>query len=134
MSHTFQIEAPQSKPETFSLFAYAFRLAYGFRPFFLVAGVYAMRFGHWGAMKLLHRPILRALHIGYLWLSLALVFKGSGSRMDWPYHLYLHAFALGAVLLRLPAGSLNLRFMYGATLPYSPARLWMGNPNNKEPI
>lgn len=63
----------------------------------LACAVHAVRFSGWQMHKILHQPILWVLHIGYLWLILALFFKGSEALLDLPYHLYLHAFTLGAV-------------------------------------
>lgn len=63
----------------------------------LACFIHAIRFSFWQTLKTLNEPILWVLHLGYLWIITTLFLKGAERFIDFPYHLYIHAFALGAV-------------------------------------
>ncbi len=56
-----------------------------------------IRFSQWQSIKTLGNPMVWVLHLGYLWLIIALFFKGTESWLELPYNLYLHSFTIGAV-------------------------------------
>ncbi len=86
----------------------------------LACGVHAFRFSHWQMYKILHYPLLWVLHAGYLWLILTLFLKGSESLLGLPYHLYVHAFTVGAI------GLYMLGIMTRATLGHTGRPLSIG--------
>lgn len=63
--------------------------------------IHTVRFSTWNTLKILDNPLLWVLHIGYCWLILSLFLKGAETWLNLPYHLYLHAFTVGAVGLFL---------------------------------
>lgn len=63
----------------------------------LACTVHAMRASQWCAMKTLGNPILWVLHLGYLWMIIALFLKGTEEIFSLPYNLYLHAFTIGTI-------------------------------------
>lgn len=64
----------------------------------LAAIIHLIRFSQWNSLKTLHNPALWVLHLGYAWLVLALFLKALEGWLNViPYHLYLHAFSVGAV-------------------------------------
>ncbi len=61
------------------------------------AVVHGIRLSQWQSLKTLANPLVWVLHVGYFWLVIALFLKGSEALFGLPYHLYLHAFTVGAI-------------------------------------
>jgi uncharacterized protein involved in response to NO len=59
--------------------------------------IHLVRFSFWQSCRILGNTLLWPLHLGYIWLIIALFLKGTEYFFDLPYNLYLHAFTIGAV-------------------------------------
>ena len=56
------------------------------------------RLAHWSPLGTLREPMLWILHVGYLWLGLALFLRGGSLAWDWmPESTALHAVVLGGL-------------------------------------
>ncbi len=90
-------------PDSFTIYAVAL----------FAAIIHLIRFSQWNSLKTLNNPVLWVLHLGYFWLVVSLFLKAFEGWLDIPYHLYLHAFTLGAV------GSYMLGIMSRAALGHT---------------
>lgn len=88
----------------------------------LAAIIHLIRFSRWSSLKTLGNPALWVLHLGYLWLIISLFLKGTESWLGLPYHLYLHAFTVGAV------GLYMLGIMSRAALGHTGRALSVSSP------
>lgn len=64
---------------------------------FLAGAVHLWRLSGWGGLKVLDNPIVWVLHLGYLWLVIALLLKGLEGIFNLPYNYYLHSFTVGTI-------------------------------------
>lgn len=88
----------------------------------LAGAAHLVRFSQWQSFRTLHNPALWVLHLGYAWLVIALLLKGAEGWLSLPYHLYLHAFTVGAV------GSYMLGIMSRAALGHTGRALSVSKP------
>lgn len=86
------------------------------------AVVHLIRFSQWNSLKTLYNPALWVLHLGYFWLIASLFLKAFEGWLNLPYHLYLHAFTVGAV------GSYMLGIMSRAALGHTGRALSVSPP------
>lgn len=63
----------------------------------LAAAVHMWRLSGWGGLKVLDNPIVWVLHLGYLWMVIALLLKGLEGFLTLPYNYYLHSFTVGSI-------------------------------------
>jgi uncharacterized protein involved in response to NO len=84
--------------------------------------LHALRLSQWACMKTLGNPMVWVLHLGYLWLVVALFLKGAEGWLGLPYHLYVHAFTIGAVGIYL------LGIMSRAALGHTGRKLQASKP------
>ncbi|MCO4746968.1 MAG: NnrS family protein [Proteobacteria bacterium] len=88
-------------------------------PLALAAGlVHLVRLSGWGGLATLRAPILWVLHVGYLWVALALVLRGAGDLfLTVPPSTATHLLTVGGI------GSLTLGMMSRVALGHTGRKL-----------